>query len=563
MSNLRWQIYPQNEELCQALAIKINKHPIIAQILLNRNLNSLALVKKFLDPEVKNQHNFSSDLLIQISDLINIHQKEQKKILLYGDYDVDGITSTALMLDFLKLTNPNVHYYIPHRLNEGYGLNLKYVKSIVKKYDLIITLDNGISGVEEIKYIKANSDTKVIIMDHHTPGDVLPEADLILNPKLLQENHPLYYLAAVGVVYKFLEFYIEHFKIDYQLTKNLDLVALGTIADIAPLVQENRTLTKAGLHVLNQNTRFGIKILLEETKFKKTHISPRDVSFSIAPLLNASGRLTKADISLELLLAKDEQAAKSLATKIKATNSKRQELGALILKEAESLIKEKNLADNKVLVISNVGWHSGLIGITAAQLTRKYHRPVVMIGINGNMIRGSARSYGSINIYKLLARFSSLFLDFGGHKEAAGFSLTEENLDAFIDGLTKDSANAISDKDLLQVLDIDCQISPKSINLDLIKEIHSLAPFGSKNPMPVFYSNELLPIDFKTVGNGDHLKVTFVDQENQNLVFDGIGFGLADKLELLYKKDINFAFQLEISDWMNNIKPQITLVDIK
>ncbi len=561
MGNFRWQLYPQNQEISQQIANKLNLHPVIAQILLNRKLRSITDVYNFLNPQKQISNNFSEKLLNTAGNIIHQAQKQQKKILIYGDYDVDGITSTTLLFSYLKQNNPNVSYYIPHRVKEGYGLNKKYIEKIItNRIDLLITLDNGISNFEEISYLKEKSHTEVIIMDHHTIPPQLPPADAILNPKMLEPNNPIYYLATIGIVYKFLEFFVEFEKSDYFLEKNLDLVALGTIADVAPLIQENRVLTKKGLQILNNRKRIAIEALLQANGFKKDYISPRDVSFIIAPMLNATGRLETADLGVELLLEKDESSAQKKAQKLKTLNTNRQKLGQSILNQVEQQLTEEELA-NKILILDGNSWHPGIIGITAAQLVRKYAKPAVLISTNHESGRGSARSFADINIFELLAEFRHLFSEFGGHKEAAGFGVKQENIADLKKSLIALANSQIKNEDLFPFLDIDFHLSATDINLNLAKALNDLAPFGSHNPQPLFYCDHLTPVDFRLVGNQEHLKVTFATKDNK--ILDGIGFNMADKLNLLYKKDIQVVFTLEISNWRGKNQVEINIVDLK
>jgi single-stranded-DNA-specific exonuclease len=564
MSETRWQLFSPKVDLAQKLAAKINKSPVTAQLLLNRNINSLDAAFSYLNPSLNSPHTLDQQQLLLCSQVLFEAQSNHHKILIYGDYDVDGITSVTLFINFLRKTNPKIDYYIPNRFSEGYGLNLNAIDYIrANGIDLVITVDCGISNVEEITQIKQQTKAKVIVIDHHSLPDNLPPADAILNPKFLPPNHPLYYLAAAGTVYKFLEFYCNFHKIDYPLSRELDLVGLATIADMVPLLGENRTLAKHGLQALAQKDRLGIRTLLEVVGFKQPYITARDVGFILAPHLNAAGRLETAHLAVDLLISQNYDAALGLANKLKNMNTARQQIGATMLKEAEAQMQEENCADENILVLSGQQWNPGVIGITAAQLVRKYNKPAVLISTrNPNSCRGSARSFAQINIYHILKECAHFFTDFGGHKEAAGFTISYDQIPEFKAFLRAKTREQITVEHLTSVLDIDYHLTPNQISLDLAKELNDLAPFGQQNPVPVFYTNELTPIDFRAVGNGDHLKVTFANEAN-HLVFDAIGFNLSHKLELLYKQQVELAFNLEVNEWRGMSLPQLKLVDIK
>jgi single-stranded-DNA-specific exonuclease len=366
----------------------------------------------------------------------------------------------------------------------------------------------------------------------------------------------------VGVVYKFLEFYCDYLKKDYDLQLDLDLVTIGTIADVVPLIGTNRTLVKNGLSVLAKRKRPGIAALLEVIRFNKPEISARDVGFMIAPYINASGRLESAKIAVDLLLSQDYDTALRHASKLRVLNEQRQQLGVYMLKDAKKNLNERELSEHNLLVLSGTDWHSGIIGITASQLAQEYYRPVVLISSNQAIARGSARSFANINIYELLKSCSEYFTEFGGHTQAAVFSIKNEKIEEFKEKLLSLSKANISENDLIPVIEIDCKINPLDINIALIRELMNLAPFGQNNPAPVFYCKDLLPIDFKTVGDGSHLKVTFSEKSGK-FVFDAIGFGLSSKLNLLYNKNVELVFNLELNTWSGQEMAQLKLVDIK
>jgi len=558
-----WQLYPQKTDICEKIAAKININPIIAQILLNRDVKSIDAIKQFLNPPDISTHNFGEPLLEKVASLVNDAQEKKKKVLIFGDYDADGITSAAILTKYLQRTNHNVSFYVPNRFTEGYGLGEIGVKyAIDNKIDLMITVDCGISNHKEIKQIKEGSKTKIIIIDHHSLPDPLPIADGILNPKMLGPENPIYFLCSGGISYKFLEYYCKKYDPDYNLEDDLDLVALATIADIVPLVDENRRLAKLGMKVLSKFGRPGIRNLLEINNFKKKTVNARDIGFVIGPHINAAGRLASGSAALELLIEGDDKTALAMALKLKTLNEKRRQMGTSILEDAVKKLTKEDLEKNNIIALSDANWHSGIIGITCSQLARKYHRPVVLISAQGKEGRGSARTYGTINIYQILKECSHLCKGFGGHKAAAGFSIEKDKIEEFLTLLKEKCQTAITKRMLSPVIDIDYHLAPKDITMDFITNLFQLAPFGNANQEPTFYTNQLTPIDFKTVGNGTHLKVTFTDKSGKQ-VFDAIGFSLSEKIEKLYKKEVEIIFTLDTNDWSGRPVPQLKLIDIK
>jgi single-stranded-DNA-specific exonuclease len=559
----RWRIYPQNTELCEKISTHLNIPPIISQLLLNRGITSLSSAIDFLDPtNDKIVNNFAEDTLKKAADLLEDCLSKTGKIFIYGDYDVDGMTSTTILVSALKKLGFKVKYHIPHRFNDGYGLNMEFINKLLNQPpDILITLDCGISNFKEIEKFKAHSSSKVIIMDHHTIPDKVPQADAIINPKQLPQTNPLYNLCTAGIVYKFLEYYLRTYNKNIDVQEYLDLASIGTIADVMPLTRENRKLVKLGLKNKVHSLRTGLKELLNHANFKKDFISVRDVGFIIAPRLNAAGRLSHANQCVELLLSSDTNEAKTLAFKLQKLNEHRQQLGKDIFTEAVTQWQKQTESSN-VILMSNPTWHAGIIGITASRLVDRYGAPTVLIAQGETIGRGSARSSGSVNIYNLLKEYEEFFENFGGHKAAAGFSILPENITKFTDKFLKTSSNKVDKENTKPMLNIDLELSPELISLDFAQTLSKLEPFGHGNPAPIFYTNKLSAIDLKTVGDGTHIKATFTNDKT-GLVIDAIGFGLANKLDLLYKNNPEILFNLEINSWQGKESPQLQILDIK
>ncbi len=554
----RWALHPQNPHISEKLGAMLGVSALIGQLLLNRNIRSLEDAQVFLATPSPS-HQFQDDILVKACALLENCLIEKKKILLYGDYDVDGMTSTSVMLLALRQVGALVDYYIPYRFTEGYGLNASVLNTLTDRHiSLLITLDCGITNKDDIDLIKA-AGIQVMILDHHTLPDVLPQADVILNPQFFESGHPLNPLCTVGIAYKLIDYYFQHYHSNFSAAPFLDLVALGTIADVASLTGENRSMTFWGMRALSKRMRPGIDQLLSEANFKNTFLTPRDIGFTLAPRLNAAGRMSHAKWGVELLTAPDAQSASLIAQKLQHLNEQRQGVGQAIFSEAKEAAKEM---PHRVITLAKQGWHAGIIGIICSRLTEAFLRPAVLIAIDDGIGRGSARSFGSVNIYAILKECSHFFESFGGHKQAAGFSILPENIPEFQSALIKVAQQAIDPQDLIPILTIDAPLSPDQMTLELFKEVEKCGPFGQGNPAPIFYTSELKPLDFRTVGDGSHLKVRFTDATGKRII-DAIGFGLGHQLEALYKDDLELAFHLDSNTWGGKTTLQLSLVDIK
>lgn len=560
----RWLIHPQNEALSMKLGQVLGVPQEISQLLLNRNIRSVKQAKEFLSPDDIKSANFDESDLNTCATLIQRHIDSNHAIVIYGDYDVDGMTSTSMMVTVLEALGAKTTYYIPNRFTEGYGLNTSIIPVIQqKKASLLITLDCGISNKKEIEAIKANTGVDVIILDHHNIPDDCPDAEAILNPKYYAKDHPIYGLCTAGIVYKLSEYLVSYFKSEFPLESLIDIAAIGTIADIAHVSGVNRYIIQKGLNQLRYTRHAGLKALLEVSGQEKRQYSTRDVGFTIAPRLNASGRLGVAKKGVELLLSKSHDDALTHAQSLETMNEKRRYIGEEMLQECIPVIeKNEKLMQSPVLIVAGKNWHSGVIGITAARLTDKYSKPTVIIAYDDDLGRGSARSVGEFDLYHFLKPFSPLFESFGGHKEAAGFSIKPENIPLFIQQAVDAAIKDVDPKKNVPLIDIDSDLDAKNLTLEFAKNLSIMAPFGPKNPQPVFYSNTLNPIDMRCVGGGSHLKVTFQDKHT-DLVIDAIGFGLGHKIDLLYKHQVEVAFSLDINEWQGKEQPQLNLIDIK
>lgn len=485
--------------------------------------------------------------------------KNNEKILIYGDYDVDGLTSVALMLRVLRpLVKNNILYYIPKRLEEGYGLHRQALAKAVKHgCRLVITVDCGVTAFEEAEFLKENG-VDLIITDHHEPGPKVPETIAVVNPKL-NPDYPLPHLAGVGVAYKLLQGLAEIFpQVEETLGQNLDLVALGTIADIAPLLGENRILVKEGLKVLANTNNVGLISLISSAGLEGKELGARELGYVLAPRLNACGRLGDSGKGLRLLLANEPTQARAIAMDLERMNQERQEIEQKVYLEAVAKVEEAHDL-GKVLVIGGEGWHPGVIGIVASRLTEKYYRPAVLLSLEEETGKGSARSIPGFHLYDALSRCSTYLLRFGGHQMAAGLEVKRDKLEAFQEVISGVAETLISEETLTPCLAIDEEILLPDVTRDLIAEIDRLAPFGAGNPRPVLACRGVDLIAKDLVGRErNHLKIRVGDA---SFIREGIGFNLGSIYEeLSFGKRIDLAFQVGINDWNN--EAQLILKDL-
>jgi single-stranded-DNA-specific exonuclease len=487
-----------------------------------------------------------------------------ERILIYGDYDVDGITSVALLFTILRELTVNLYYYIPNRFQEGYGLNEEAIDIAFKNnIKLIITVDCGISSISEIE--KANNyGIDVIVTDHHQPQKDLPSAIAIINPKC-DTNYPFKELAGVGVSFKVAQaLYLKLKKNQDDLWSLLDYVALGSIADSVPFIDENRILIKYGLKALNQTKKEGLKALIMESGVNYGNLGTKEVNFSLAPRINAAGRLDDPKLALELLLTDSEYKAKYLSQKLSEINKHRREIGDNILREAREFasiqLKEE---DNKVLVLESENWNQGVIGIIASRLVDEFNRPAIIISKKDGIAKGSGRSIKGFHLYNVLESCQDLLINFGGHELAAGITIESNKIPEFKSRINKISQDFIKEDDLSPELKIDVQISLSDINFGLVKDISVLEPFGIGNPQPVFCSYKNIISDWRLVGGKrEHLKIK-IKEENRTL--EGIGFKLSRIGNQIFSesKVVDLAFNIELNKWNGTENVQLNIKDIK
>lgn len=559
----RWTVKPYNYTAALELqkAIKIN--PILCNILLNRNITNYTEAKNFFRPELSQLHSpwLMKDMNIAVERILYaIHNHE--KILVFGDYDVDGTTSVACMYKFLKNIYQNIDFYIPHRYKEGYGiskLGIDYAKETGCK--LIIALDCGIKSVELIDY--ANTlQIDFIVCDHHLPDKTLPKAYAILNPKQPNCNYPYKELCGCGVGFKLMQALAEKL----NLTQNrylqfLDLVATAIAADIVPITGENRVLAFYGLKKVNDNPNTGIATLMKLAGASK-EISINNLVFIIAPRINAAGRMDDAKKAVQLFIEEDEIAAEELAKQLHQDNVQRKEADINTTEEALALIEQDQLLINKkTTVLYQEHWHKGVVGIVASRLIEKYYRPTVVLTKSGDIIAGSARSVADFNLYEAIHACREHLLGYGGHFAAAGMTLTHQQLPHFIEKFEEVVAATINPSLLIPEIIIDAEISFKDITPTFYNIIEQMQPFGPENMKPVFLSKNVSNTGFSKIVKENHLKFSLIQE---GVTMNGIGFNMAHKFRLLQsQKTIDLVFTVEKNEFNGNTSLQLKVIDFK
>ncbi len=544
-----WKIYPEDPRR-GPLSKKLNIDPLIIQILLNRGIEEEEDIESFLDIEKFDLRDpfLLPDMEKGIARVLEAI-KNREKILIYGDYDVDGITSVSILILSLKRLGAILAYHIPNRFEEGYGLNKNIlIKAYEKGVKLVITVDCGITSREEVELARELG-IDVIVIDHHEQAESLPRAISVIDPKREDSTYGFRDLAGVGVVYKFIQALYSYInREDETIEELLDLVALGTIADIVPYIDENRYFVKKGLEIINKLNRPAIRALLSVSNLLGTKIDEEKVSFNIAPRINAAGRISSASPAVKMFLLNDYAEVLRYARLINNFNFERREIENAIFKSALSLIEERELDKESVIVLSNSSWSIGVIGIVASRLARMFQRPVILFSVNGGIAQGSGRSVPGISIFDLLINLKDILLSFGGHEQAVGLKLEATFLPEFKERLKEEFSRLYPHKHIKKILEIDAKVSFGDLNDNFIKNLSLLSPFGIGNPHPVFLLTNIYLDNFSFLKNGTkNLKVVF---EVNNREWRGMGYdfghmedrmvSLAQKVDLVFGIKSNF-----------------------
>lgn len=530
-----------------ALSEKLGVSMILAQILINRGIKSVDEAEKFLRVDLSHlQDPYSFSDMHKAVGLIRKIAKDRGRVMIFGDYDVDGITSVALLKSTLSKMGLDVVHYIPHRIKEGYGLN-KNVLHLAKQKNikLLITADCGTNDYERINELR-RCNIEVIVTDHHEPRHQdLPPASTIINPKLKTCGYRYRELAGVGVVYKLCQAITAELLLD-----DLDLVSLGTIADVVPLVGENRVIAKEGLSRLTRTKKIGLRALMEVSGVENRKITTTTVSYILGPRINASGRLDSADIALDLLMGQDKDKADELAKIIETHNRLRQKIENKILEEAQGLIdREINFKEHKVIVIAKEDWHQGVLGIVASKLAEIFYRPTILISKTRNLCKGSGRSIKNFHLFEALLECADFLESFGGHEHAAGLVISKDNIEKFKNNINRLAKEKLALEDLFPSLDIDAQLGLSQLDEALIMELEALQPFGRGNPEPLFYTRSLKLRGEPQVLGRDTLKFWVSDG---NVTYQAIGFGMARYKDSLANSDyLDLVYTPQIDDWQD------------
>ncbi|MEG0370731.1 MAG: single-stranded-DNA-specific exonuclease RecJ [Clostridium sp.] len=538
--------------------VKLNSNKFLNRLLLSRGLEDNNQADMFLNPSVDSLYDpfLLKDMEKAIKRIDEVIKKGQK-IVIYGDYDVDGITSTSILFRAFKKLGIDVSYYLPDRINEGYGLNFEavnYLKSL--QTDLIITVDCGISAIEEVEYIKSQG-MDVIITDHHECREDIPDT-IVINPKRRDCTYPCKNLAGCGVAFKLIQALWMHYEID-GVDEFLDIVAIGTIADIVDLMGENRIIAKQGMEKLKTTDKCGL-IALKAISGLEDKITSGGIAFQIAPRINAIGRLRDAKIAVELFTTNDYDKAMQIAKYLDQENRSRQKIEEEILNEAIIKIKDENLKDNKVIVISSPNWHVGVVGIVASKIVEIFHRPTIILCEEGSIARGSCRSIEGFNIFDALVDSEGYLEGFGGHEMAAGLQVKLSNINSLKEKLNTFAKN-IDIEAYISKVKIDMILEGEDINFESLDMIKTLEPFGMGNPTPIFGMEDMFIKTKRYIGTGEkHIKLQFI---KNGVYYDGVLFNYGADYMNKDWNNVDIAFNIDENNWMGKRTIQFIVRDIK
>ena len=557
--NKKWECYEVDNKKVKELVDQYGINELLARILVNKNITNKNDMSIFMNPTRKDFHDpfLMPDMEIAINRLLKAIENNQK-IIIYGDYDADGITSTTVLKLFLEERGMDVSTYIPNRLNEGYGLNKGAIKKIYDDgFRLMVTVDCGISGIEEVEY--ANSlGIEMIITDHHEPAESLPNAIAVVDAKRKDNEYPFNQLAGVGVVFKVIQALSMRLGLDEkEYLKYLDIVCIGTISDIVPLVDENRVIAKLGLKLVAQTRNIGLRALIEIIGFK--NIDSSSVSFGIAPRINACGRMGNEKLALDLFLCKDKDEVTKLAVKLNEYNIERQSIEKQMYDEAAEIIDE-NEKDKACIIVGKEGWHHGIIGIVSSKITEMYFKPSILICFDGNEGKGSGRSIPGFDLHEALMNCKQYLKKFGGHAMAVGVTVDKSEFGKFKSELEEYAKSCNVDK-IVPIINVDSELSLKDINVEAVKSLSLLEPYGEANKMPLFLFRNLKINSIRSLSEGKHLKLSLKDE---NFMVDAIGFNMGELSEKYLLDDkVDIVGSLDINSYGGNESVQIVLKDIR
>ena len=561
---MRWTLKTApNKKKVNQLSNDLSVDPILASLLVQRNIDSFKKAKEFFRPSLEDLHD--PFLLKDMDRAVSRIEKaiiDNENILIYGDYDVDGTTSVSLVSSYLKTITNHIATYIPDRYDEGYGISYQGIDfASDNNFSLIIALDCGIKAIEKVSYA-TQKNVDFIICDHHKPGDEIPKAYAVLNPKRVDCTYPYKELCGCGVGFKLVHALASKRNQTIEdIQQYLDLVATAIAADIVPITGENRILTYYGLEVINSNPRNGIKAIIHQINKKKLTIT--DVVFIIAPRINAAGRIKHGNYAVELLTEMNYEAALDFAASIEKFNLERKELDKKITYEALQQIESANEKEKFSTVVYSENWHKGVIGIVASRLIESFYRPTLVFTKSGNKLAASARSVKGFDVYEALNECSEFIEQFGGHKYAAGLTLDPKNYSAFKNKFEEVVKASIDKKLLIPEITIDLELELSEITPKFFRILQQMGPFGPQNMKPVFKTTSVRDNGYgKTVGSDkSHLKLNIIDGADKK-TYNAIGFGLGNKIKSI-KGDFDIAYSLDENEWKGNTSIQLILKDLK
>ena len=558
--NKKWVYNNVDENKVLEIKEKYGLSELLANILVGRNIIEENQIKVFLEPTRNDFYDpfLLPNMEIAVPRIINAIENKEK-IVIYGDYDVDGITSISVLKKFLEDRGLEVSEHIPNRLDEGYGLNKEAIDEINKSgCKLMITVDCGISGLEEVEY--ANSlGIETIITDHHEPLDEFPKAIAVIDAKIKTNKYPFNQLAGVGVVFKLIQAISIKLGLDEkEYLKYLDLVCIGTISDIVPLVDENRVIAKLGLKLVEVTRNIGLRTLLDSIGYKK--INSMSVSFGIAPRINACGRMGHADEALKLFLTNDKTEAIRLTQKLNDYNKERQDIEKNIFEEALNKINEENIEEKSAIVLGGDNWHHGVIGIVASKITDMYFKPSILICFEDNKGKGSGRSIPGFDLHKALCETSQYLEKYGGHAMAVGLSLSKEKFEDF-KKVFQEYADSKDINEIIPIINIDKLITEKELNLEAVRDLEKLEPFGEANKCPLIAYKNLRIDSIRVLTEGKHMKLTLKTEKNNIITAMGFNMGYRAE-EYLIGDKVDIVGTLEINAFNGNENIQFNLKDI-
>ncbi|MEI3396406.1 MAG: single-stranded-DNA-specific exonuclease RecJ [Clostridia bacterium] len=558
--NKKWQIFEPDKNKIEEIKSKYKVNQLLATILANRNILKEEDIRLFLNPTRNDFYNpfLITDMDIAVNRIIKAIENKEN-ITIYGDYDVDGITSITVLKSFLNDIGVETNTYIPNRLIEGYGLNKEAIDKISKKgCNLMITVDCGISAIEEIEY--ANSlGIETIITDHHEAGNEIPKAIAVIDNKRKDSKYPFRELAGVGVVFKLIQAIGITLKLkEESYLKYLDIVCIGTISDIVPLVDENRVIAKLGLLLVAQTKNIGLRSIINSSGYNK--IDSNTISFGVAPRINACGRMGKAEEALELFLSKDKNEVNELTNKLNEHNRKRQETEKAIFENALEKIKAEHLDENKAIIVGGENWHHGVIGIVSSKITEMYFKPSILLSFEEDGIgKGSGRSIPGFDLHEALMKCSDTIEKFGGHSMAVGITVKKDNLEKFKKEFEQIATQSKIDE-IIPIINIDAKVDLSDIDKEMVESLKQLEPFGEANKMPVFAFKNLKIDSIRALSEGKHLKLTLKDN---NYIINAIGFNigyLANEYRIGDKIDVAGVLEINTFNGVDNL--QINIKDI-